>query len=145
MYCPKCKAEFIKGITECSNCGVPLVNELPPEKHSKLRVSEEPVHPSEYLNEISEWSKNMYNPGYYTGGNIPPHIRKLSSIGNLPIGIVALIWGIGLLGFVVMNFFEANWGNPEEILSLVPSTGVAAFFGVILVWAGMLRIRNSKK
>lgn len=28
MFCPKCRDEFIEGITECPDCKIPLVNEL---------------------------------------------------------------------------------------------------------------------
>ncbi|HDP89888.1 MAG TPA: hypothetical protein ENN42_08030 [Thioalkalivibrio sp.] len=31
MYCPKCRAEFREGFGVCSDCGVALVEELPPE------------------------------------------------------------------------------------------------------------------
>ena len=30
MYCPTCKSEFRTGYTECAQCGVALVDELPP-------------------------------------------------------------------------------------------------------------------
>ena len=30
MYCPICRAEYIAGFTRCSDCNVPLVEELPP-------------------------------------------------------------------------------------------------------------------
>jgi hypothetical protein len=30
-YCPKCRAEYREGFTECADCGVALVGELPPE------------------------------------------------------------------------------------------------------------------
>lgn len=29
MWCPICKNEYVKGITECADCGVPLVDSLP--------------------------------------------------------------------------------------------------------------------
>lgn len=28
MICPQCKCEYIRGVTECADCGVPLVQEL---------------------------------------------------------------------------------------------------------------------
>jgi hypothetical protein len=28
VFCPKCRDEFIEGITECPDCKVPLVNDL---------------------------------------------------------------------------------------------------------------------
>ena len=31
MFCPKCRCEYREGFTECSDCKVPLVPELPPE------------------------------------------------------------------------------------------------------------------
>lgn len=145
MYCHKCKSEFVKGITVCSDCGIPLVSELPETMPEPIIIDETPSHPSEYLNDIAEWNKNMYNPGYYTGGNSPPHIKRISSVGNMPIGILTLIWGIGLFGFVVMNLIEADWGNPEELLGLIPSSAVAGFFGILLIWSGVQRIRRSIK
>lgn len=31
MFCPKCRTEYRQGFTECADCKVPLVDELPPE------------------------------------------------------------------------------------------------------------------
>ena len=31
MFCPKCRAEYIPGYTRCSDCRVPLVDQLPPQ------------------------------------------------------------------------------------------------------------------
>jgi hypothetical protein len=31
MYCPQCKSEYREGVTQCADCDVPLVRELPAE------------------------------------------------------------------------------------------------------------------
>ena len=31
MFCPECRVEYREGFTECSDCRVSLVSELPPE------------------------------------------------------------------------------------------------------------------
>jgi hypothetical protein len=32
-FCPECRAEYVAGTKECNDCGVPLVDVLPPEVH----------------------------------------------------------------------------------------------------------------
>jgi predicted amidophosphoribosyltransferase len=34
-FCPKCRSEFVEGTRECSDCGVPLVDELPEEPRGR--------------------------------------------------------------------------------------------------------------
>ncbi len=36
MICPQCKCQYIRGVTECADCGVPLVHELEPEQSSSF-------------------------------------------------------------------------------------------------------------
>lgn len=36
MFCPRCKAEFVPGITHCPDCHVELVDELPENNFKKL-------------------------------------------------------------------------------------------------------------
>jgi len=35
MYCPKCGVEFVEGVETCSDCGVELTPEPPPEPEAK--------------------------------------------------------------------------------------------------------------
>jgi len=51
---------------------------------------EDPEHPSNYLNDLEEWQENQYNPGYWTGGNIPPHLKYPKK----PLGILFIIMGV---------------------------------------------------
>ncbi len=32
MYCPKCRTQYIENVKECSDCKVPLIEELPDER-----------------------------------------------------------------------------------------------------------------
>ncbi len=36
MVCPNCKCEYIRGVTECADCGVPLVQALEPQDPNPL-------------------------------------------------------------------------------------------------------------
>jgi hypothetical protein len=36
MFCPSCKCEYIRGVTQCADCGVPLVDALEPENANPL-------------------------------------------------------------------------------------------------------------
>ena len=36
MYCPQCRAEYRDGFYRCSDCQIPLVNELPPAEPHEL-------------------------------------------------------------------------------------------------------------
>lgn len=40
MFCPKCKAEYRQGFNRCSDCGVELVYDLPPEPQPQTKRSQ---------------------------------------------------------------------------------------------------------
>lgn len=87
MYCPKCRAEFREGILECSDCGVPLVKSIPPEKpepvpeyvdFEEIATSYDPGE-IEMMKSILNDNKIYYfiqdeNFGSVIGGSLPARI-----------------------------------------------------------------------
>lgn len=60
-------------------------------------------HPSDYLNELEEWGENQYNPGYWTGGNIPPYIKRSNRWAViLFLSVVALL----TLVSIILSFIQ---------------------------------------
>jgi hypothetical protein len=59
----------------------------------------------EYLKDLSEWQNNMYSPGAYLGGNLPPVLKH----GNrkiikpwvwISLIIFGLMFGLALLNLI---------------------------------------------
>lgn len=46
MFCPRCKSEYRKGFETCSDCNIPLVDELPVE--TTIRNSKTEIEYTEY-------------------------------------------------------------------------------------------------
>jgi hypothetical protein len=45
MFCPQCRAEYRKGFFRCSDCDIPLVDELPPDDETSGQPGFETDHP----------------------------------------------------------------------------------------------------
>lgn len=41
MFCPKCKTEYREGFSQCADCGIDLVETLPPERQPEYIEYEE--------------------------------------------------------------------------------------------------------
>ncbi len=79
-------------------------------------------HPSEHLNEIEEWGEKQYDPGYWTGGNIPPHIKR----GSKKAGILFL--SVGILIMIITAYLSSFEFSVNIII------------GLLLIIAGLKKI-----
>ena len=57
MYCPKCRIEFMKGISRCSDCDIALVESLPPAAESEMHDNR--LHPiRDQINKTIDFIRN---------------------------------------------------------------------------------------
>ena len=60
----------------------------------------------EYLNDLNKWQDNMYSPGAYLGGNLPPVLkygnRKIIKPWAITfLVIIVLLFGLALLNMIM--------------------------------------------
>jgi hypothetical protein len=97
---------------------------------------------NEYLRDLNEWSGNRYNPGFYTGGQLPPEIKYPSR----RVGF--LIFSFGLLCFILAVASTTASRSPIGIGGQVVFYLVAAlqlYAGVSLIFKKFHRRPKLKK
>lgn len=85
-----------------------------------------------------EWTENRYNPGYYLGGNIAPHLRKaeLSPKGRRLSAVLLGVSGLIEIGASITFIPESTlfWG--AYLLAFVP--------GILFCWAAVVMYRSGR-
>ena len=94
MWCPKCKTEYIDGITKCADCGVDLVEELPGTSYDDL--SGETREKLSHIKAVEE-SKSTLNP---TEGSTR-YIDKRSQYEEMKSSAYTFLF-VGVLGILAM-------------------------------------------
>ncbi|OPY56391.1 MAG: hypothetical protein A4E55_02125 [Pelotomaculum sp. PtaU1.Bin035] len=142
MICPKCKSKYEKEFTVCSKCKSQLVHKLPKQIISKKKYRfKKRLHPSKYLNDLDEWGKHQYNPGYWTGGNIPPDLKY----GGKPIGVILLLLGVFSLILSGSSLFESDIKHLTDILEIIPNLTLGGLIGIIMILAGISKLKNTDR
>ncbi|MBZ4647439.1 MAG: hypothetical protein JG777_2928 [Clostridia bacterium] len=104
------------------------INKMKKRKHKRKKQN------NDYINEFIEWQNHQYDPGYYTGGRIPPYIKKPER--PKLFGWTLLIAGI-CSGLVAIIAFIHNF-TTGELLSML----VAGFVITIQIVAGIRLLKR---
>ena len=74
-----------------------------------------------YIEDIEEWQEHQYDPGYYTGGNIPPMIKNPGN--SLLLGCTFLITAI-FYGAIVSMLIVVKAFNKDKLLEMIIAISV---------------------
>lgn len=80
-----------------------------------------------HIDDLKEWQRKQYLPGYYLGGKIHPIFKQRTkglAFGLIVLGIFFVLFG---LGFVLFGRTGESWLN----------AGWFSVFGVLLLVAGI--------
>lgn len=94
----------------------------------------------EYFDKLNEWQEHQYDPGHYTGGNIPP---ILSSPGKpLVLGWLFIISSILTSFLIILLVF--NSFDRDQILPIIAAIMMIIGFCTIQFIAGVRLIQKSR-
>ena len=115
------------------------------DKHKK---NENPIE------KLKEWQENQYNPGYYTGAKIPPHVDipsrtslfgKLYKIGARIIGVFEILAGAALIFMGAKIVFGQNYHEVGIFIgNLLGGITIFGGLGILFILSGLKYIRNVK-
>lgn len=87
-YCPKCKTEYKSGIKRCSDCDLPLVEELLEEVHREIKYKFLRNLPSRlYAEMLQESLKNYGIPSMIKGDDIGIMLGSYSTTSPVEISL----------------------------------------------------------
>ena len=90
-WCPKCKCEYKDGITECADCKIPLVDELPEEAAEVVQNIPAYEVTSEDATAASEDADQHTSAGVYQDKKAKAEDFKSSAYTLLIVGILGII------------------------------------------------------
>ena len=95
----------------------------------------------DYIDEHKEWQDHQFDPGHYTGGNIPIWMNKPGNRKKL--GSILLIMGLFYGSWTIYSIIQSTKAvqEKEQTISAI-FTGFAA---LIFVLAGIKLIKKIKK
>lgn len=109
------------------------------------------------IEKLKEWQDNQYNPGYYTGGNIPPYVGipsktslfgKLYKIGARIVGVMYILIGVALI-CIASTAVILVWGSNgsslmESRIGVLVAGVISCFLGILSILLGLKYTRTVK-
>ncbi len=109
------------------------------------------------IEELKEWQDNQYNPGYYTGGNIPPYVGipsktslfgKLYKIGARIVGVMYILIGVALI-CIASTAVILVWGSNgsslmESRIGVLVAGVISCSLGILSILLGLKYTRTVK-
>ena len=135
-WCPKCKCEYKEGITECADCKVPLVDELPvdePTEEVSFQYEEESAEAME------EQTKEQKQPsaGVYQDKKAKAEDFKSSAYTLLIVGVAGII----ALILIEAGVLPIHLAAPGKYITY----GVMGALFLIFIIMGISSFRSSRK
>ena len=150
-WCPKCKCEYVEGITVCADCECELVEKLPEEGTEPEITQQEALAmmqimlesgkgiPNELLDSVESLPKKasaVKHQSRYVNNEEKAEENRASAFALLAVG------GIGLVA-TVLFFFDYFDIRPSLIGKYVIS-GVMGVLFILFIIMGIVSLRNSR-
>lgn len=92
------------------------------------------------LKELIDWQNHQYDPGYYTGGNIPPYLKKKKSQKRL--GWLFILFGnlllVSLILALILGFDFKQLG--PIVIGMIFWGGIS----IITIYAGLKMLKDNR-
>lgn len=111
-------------------------------KYKKKKIkSKTRIYKDQYFDKLNEWQEHQYDPGHYTGGNIPPILTnpgRPAALGWLFI-VSAIIFSTLILIIIFKSF------DKERIIAISVIIVIVVGFGAIQLIVGVRLIRKGRE
>lgn len=105
MWCPKCKAEYVEGITTCVDCDIALVDKLTEEMYTQDEIFELPKNMEEKYETFKE-EQGVVSP-LHTTDHVHAYIKKDYKLEDTKSTAYTFII-IGLLGLIAITLIALD-------------------------------------
>lgn len=138
-WCPKCKNEYVEGMTHCADCGSELVEELPQEQEEVFPESFQsesfPMEEETIPNDLRKFSsKGVYKDNTQKAAEFKDSGYTLLGVGSIGL-LLLILMASGVLPF---GFGGISWITYSVL-------GAMFFIFIVVGWYSMRSARAYKK